>query len=94
MGLTARQRRVFDKDQSVGKSMKEATMPKIVEPTGHQQAKIDKRLAKKYPHMAKESWVKMLKKKVQKKLAKRRSSTGYKLAKAGVSEKKSKKMGY
>ena len=69
-------------------------MPKIVEPTGHQQARIDKRLAKKYPHMAKESWVKMLKKKVQKKLAKRRSSVGYQLGKAGVSEKKSKRMGY
>ena len=94
MGLTARQRRVFDKDQSIGKSMKEATVPKTVEPTGHQQARIDKRLAKKYPHMAKESWVKKLKKKVQKKLAKRRGSTGYRLGKAGISEKKTKGMGY
>lgn len=66
---------------------------KVVKPTGYEQAQIDKALAKKYPHMMKEAWVKKLKKKVRKELKKRRRSTAYGLGAAGVSKKKVKRMG-
>lgn len=66
---------------------------KVVEPTGYEQAMIDKALVKKYPHMLKESWVKKLKKKVQKQLRKRRASKSYRLAQAGVAKKQIKRMG-
>lgn len=65
---------------------------KIVKPTEYEQAQIDKALAKKYPHMLKETWVKKLKKGVRKELKKRRSSKTYKLAMAGVTKKKIKKL--
>ena len=61
---------------------------KIVKPTAREQAEIDKRLAKKYPHMSSKAWVSRLKKSVKKELQKRRGSTEYQLAKAGVSKKK------
>ena len=65
---------------------------KIVKPTNWEQAQIDKALKKKYPHMLTESWVKRLKKKVQKRLRKRRGSTEYGLGMAGVSKKRTKRM--
>ena len=66
---------------------------KTIKPTGYEQAQIDKRLVRTYPHMLKESWVSILKKKVQKQLKKRRASKSYQLAKAGVSKKKIERMG-
>lgn len=66
---------------------------KIVVPTGYEQAQIDKALAKTHPHMLKESWVKRLKKDVQKQLLKRRATKSYQLAQAGVSKKKIERMG-
>jgi len=63
-------------------------MVKIVKPTGWEQSQIDKALRKKYPHMLTESWVKRLKKKVQKELKKRRRSKAYQLGVAGMSKKK------
>ncbi len=65
---------------------------KIVQPTDWEQSQIDKALRKKYPHMLTESWVGRLKKKVQKRLAKRRRSKAYGLGAAGVSKKRTKKM--
>ena len=65
---------------------------KIVQPTDWEQSQIDKALRKKYPHMLTESWVKRLKKKVRKQLAKRRRSKGYGLGTAGVSKEKTKQM--
>jgi hypothetical protein len=66
---------------------------KVVKPTGWEQSQIDKKLAKKYPHMAKESWAKKLKKKVQKQLAKRRGSKSYQLGKSGMSRKEVERLG-
>ena len=66
---------------------------KVVKPTEYEQAQIDKALAKKYPHMLKETWVKKLKKKVRKELEKRRRSKTYQLAKAGMTKKEIKRMG-
>ena len=54
---------------------------KIVKPTGSEQALIDSRLKKKYPHMVKTSWFLKLKKDVQLELAQRRKSAAYKSAK-------------
>lgn len=65
---------------------------KVVKPTGWEQSQIDKALRKKYPHMLTESWVKRLKKKVQKELKRRRGSKAYQLGVAGMSKKKTKKM--
>ena len=66
---------------------------KIVEPTGYEQAQIDKKLAKTHPHMLKVPWIKTLKKDVQKLLKKRRASKSYQLGMAGVSKKKIERMG-
>jgi len=65
---------------------------KIVKPTGWEQSQIDKALKKKYPHMLTKSWVKRLKKKVQKELKRRRKSKAYGLGVAGVSKKKTERM--
>jgi len=62
-------------------------MPKTVESTGWEQSQIDKKISKKYPHMMEESWAKKLKKGVRKRLAKKRSTQGYKLGKSGMSKK-------
>ena len=66
---------------------------KVVKPTGFEQAQIDKRLRRKYPHMLTESWIKRLQKKVQKELAKRRASKAYQLAQAGMTKKQITRMG-
>lgn len=68
-------------------------MPKVVKPTGSEQAQIDKQLKKKYPNMFGESWTSKLKKKVRKEFDKRRSTVSYKLGQAGVSKKKIVRMG-
>lgn len=65
---------------------------KIVKPTEYEQAQIDKALAKKYPHMLKEAWIKRLKKSVRKELERRRRSKTYQLAMAGVTKKKIKRL--
>ena len=59
---------------------------KTVEPTGYEQAQIDKKLARTYPHMLKTPWIKTLKKGVRKLLQKRRASKSYQLAKAGLTK--------
>ncbi len=66
---------------------------KVVKPTNYEQSQIDKALAKKYPHMMKESWVKRLKKKVRKELEKRRGSTTYGLGMSGMSKKRAERLG-
>lgn len=66
---------------------------KVVEPTGYEQALIDKKLAKKYPHMLKLNWVLRLKKRVQDQLNKRRRSKSYQLAKAGMTKQEITRMG-
>ena len=66
---------------------------KTVEPTGYEQAQIDKRLAKKYPHMLKTPWIKTLKKDVRKLLEKRRASKSYKLAQSGLTKQEITRMG-
>lgn len=66
---------------------------KIVKPTEYEQAQIDKRLGKKYPHMMTESWIKRLKKKVRKQLTKRRKSKTYQLARSGLTKQEIKRMG-
>lgn len=66
---------------------------KVVKPTGFEQAQIDKRLAKKHPHMLKLNWVLRLKKSVQDELNKRRRSKSYQLAKAGMTKQQITRMG-
>lgn len=51
---------------------------KLEKPTKAQQKIIDKRLFKKYPHMASEAWINALSKKVRKELKARRETEAQK----------------
>lgn len=66
---------------------------KTVEPTGFEQAQIDKKLAKTHPHMLKTPWIKTLKKDVQKLLKKKRASKSYQLAQSGLTKQEITRMG-
>ena len=68
-------------------------MAKTVKPTGWEQSQIDKKLAKKYPHMSSPKWTAQLKKKTKKELARRRGSKSYQLGKSGMSRKEVNRVG-